>query len=90
MRQIVDSLAGVAMALWNALWGVALGAIALWGFFLVMGAISPSDPTWLTALMAALAVLAVVHFVHVRRMLADHEHGDLARRVHMLRERRGF
>jgi membrane protein implicated in regulation of membrane protease activity len=90
MGRIGDRMTAVLSVAWNAFWGIAVGVIALWAFFLLMGAISASDPLWLTIAMCVLAVLATIHFVHVRRMLSDRDHSDLARRVHMLRERRGF
>jgi hypothetical protein len=90
MRQLADSAATAFSVLWELFWAIALGLIALWAFFLVMGAVSVGDPAWLTVSMGVLAALAAIHFAHVRRALADHEHSDLARRVHMLRERRGF
>ena len=90
LDRIPEPLAGIAGALWNAFWIIALGLIVLWAFFLVMGAISVGDPLWITVLMGILAVMAAIHFVHVRRMLGDHAHDDVARSVHMLRERRGF
>jgi membrane protein YdbS with pleckstrin-like domain len=90
LERLPDPLAGVAAVLWNALWIIALGLVVLWAFFLVMGAVSLGDPVWVTVVMGTLAVLAAIHFVHVRRLLGDHAHDDIARRVHMLRERRGF
>lgn len=88
MGRIGASVSSLASVIWNAFWGIALGVIVLWAFFLLMGAFSPGDPLWLTITMGVLAVLAAIHFVHVRRLLSeDHE---LARQVHMLRERRGF
>ena len=90
MRQLADFGAVLLAVLWEAFWGIAPGLIVLWAFFLLMGAISVGDPAWLSATMGVLGVLAAIHFAHVRRALADHEHSDLARRVHMLRERRGF
>jgi cytochrome c biogenesis protein CcdA len=88
MRSTGDRLAGVASVLWNFFWGFALGVIVLWAFFLLMGAFTPDDPIWLTIAMGVLAVLAAIHFVHVRQLLRDDT--ELARQVHMLRERRGF
>lgn len=88
MRQIGEALAVGAAVAWNVFWVLALGAIGLWGFFLLFGAFSPHDPAWLTAVMGVLAVLAAFHFAHVRK--AMDEDRDLARRARMIRERRGF
>jgi hypothetical protein len=55
-----------------------------------MGAVSIGDPLWLTVAMAVLAALAALHFAHLRRMMKEPEHLDMARKTHMLRERRGF
>ena len=85
-----EKLRVLGAGLRGAFWILALGLVALWAFFLVMGATSIGDPLWVTLVMGALAIASIVHFVHVRRMLADHAHDDVARRVHMLRERRGF
>ena len=74
----------------NAFWILAVGAIALYGFFVLMGAISPTDLILLTAQMGILAILAAVHFIRVRRALSDHRHDELARSAHAMRERRGF
>lgn len=72
----------------EVLWGFALGAVILWAFFLVMGAVSLAHPLWLTIVMAVLGLAALVHLAREHRML-DRDR-DLARRAHALRERRGF
>lgn len=69
---------------------VAVGLLALYLFFLLIGAIAVDDPLWMTIGAAIAAVFVVVHSVRMRRQLADHQHEDLARAVHALRERRGF
>jgi membrane protein implicated in regulation of membrane protease activity len=83
MPQTIGRITGVV-------WIFVLGAIVLYGFFVALGAISPSDVTWLTVIVAVLAVVALIHFVRVRRALDDHRHNELARSVHAMRERRGF
>jgi fatty acid desaturase len=74
----------------NAFWVLALGAIVLYAFFAVMGAISPTDLIWLTVLIGVLAALTVGHFIRVRRALSSHHHDEMARDLHGWRERRGF
>jgi hypothetical protein len=44
----------------------------------------------LTIAMTVLAVLAGLHSVHLRRMIDQPEDLEMARRIHVLRERRGF
>lgn len=88
MRQIGDMLVSAAMVAWNAFWVLALGAIVIWGFFLTFGAFSLTDPVWLTVTVGVLALLAALHFVRVRKAIDDDQ--ELARRMHMMRERRGF
>jgi membrane protein YdbS with pleckstrin-like domain len=90
MRRIGDGFSAAAAVLWNVFWAIALGVLVLWVFFLAMGAVSIGDPLWLTIAMAVLAVLAAFHFAHLRRMMKEPEHHDMARKTHMLRERRGF
>jgi hypothetical protein len=74
----------------NLFWALVIGAVALYGFFAVLGAISLTDLVWLTVLIGVLGILAVVHFVRVRRALSDHRHDEMARSLHGWREHRGF
>ena len=74
----------------NVLWVLVIGAVVLYAFFAVMGAISFTDLVWLTALIGVLGILAVVHFIRLRRALSDHERDEMARKLHSWRERRGF
>jgi RsiW-degrading membrane proteinase PrsW (M82 family) len=90
MRRIGDGFSAATAVLWNVFWAIALGVLVLWVFFLAMGAVSIGDPLWLTVAMAVLAALAALHFAHLRRMMKEPEHLDMARKTHMLRERRGF
>jgi hypothetical protein len=71
-------------------WATCLGVVGLFAFFSATGAISPGDVGWLTAGVGVVAAVCLVHFLRVRRALADHRHGELARRVHAMRETRGF
>lgn len=74
----------------NVFWTLAIGAVALYAFFAVMGAVSLTHPVWLTVAVAALGVLAAVHLIRIRRALGDHRHDAMARALHSWRERRGF
>ncbi len=74
----------------NVFWALVIGAVALYGFFAVLGAISLADLVWLTVLIGMLGILAAVHFIRVRRALSDHRHDAMARALHGWRERRGF
>jgi divalent metal cation (Fe/Co/Zn/Cd) transporter len=81
--KVIGNIAGV-------FWAICLGAVALFVFFSATGAISPTEVLWLTVGVGVIGMLALIHFLHVRRALGDHRHNDLARRVHAMRERRGF
>jgi hypothetical protein len=72
------------------LWTLALGAVALYVFFLALDAIRPSDATWLAIAMGVVALACLIHFIRVRRALGDGRHEELARSVHAMREKRGF
>jgi len=71
-------------------WATCVGVITMFAFFTATGGISPREVKWLTAVVGVLALLSVIHFVRVRRALDDHRHTELARRVHAMRETRGF
>jgi uncharacterized membrane protein YhaH (DUF805 family) len=66
-------------------WLLALAAIALFAFFVALGAISPTDAVILTIVVALLCVLWVVHAVLEGR---HRDNRDPA--VVRARERRGF
>jgi heme exporter protein D len=72
------------------LWTLALGAVALYVFFLALDAFNPGEAIWLAIAMGVVALACMVHFVRVRRALDDHQHDELARTVHAMREKRGF
>jgi 4-amino-4-deoxy-L-arabinose transferase-like glycosyltransferase len=74
----------------NVLWVVIIGVVALYAFFVVMGALAPSDQLLLSLGVIALAVALAVHLVRVRRAMRDHAHDDEMRELHKLRESRGF
>jgi fatty acid desaturase len=81
--KVVGRIAGV-------FWTLCLGALALFVFFWATGLFSPAEVLWLSVLVGVIAVLSLMHFLRVHRALGDHRHSDLARRVHAMRERRGF
>jgi membrane protein DedA with SNARE-associated domain len=74
----------------SAFWVVVIGVVALYAFFVVMGALAPSDHVLITAGVIALAIALAVHLVRVRRAMRDHAHDDEMRELHKLRESRGF
>jgi len=76
--------------LFNFLWALCVGAVALFGFLVVMGAFSPGDVLWLTLIVAVLAVLFVIHQVRIARELHGHREDRMTREVQQIRERRGF
>lgn len=67
-------------------WVFDLAVLALFAFFLALGAFGLGDSTVLTALIAGLGVLYVVHVILMRRGDDGHREAKLARD----RERRGF
>jgi fatty acid desaturase len=74
----------------NFLWALCVGAVALFGFFAVMGGFSPGDVLWLTLIVAVLAVMFVIHQVRVARKLQEHGDDRMTYEVQRIRERRGF
>jgi len=74
----------------NFLWALSVGAVALFGFFAVMGGFSPGDVLWLTLIVAFLAVLFVIHQMRVSHELSEHGNEPILREVQRIRERRGF
>lgn len=71
----------------NAFWALALGVIAVLGFFFALGAITPGESGAITAVAVVLLVLWGAHTWAARRHAAA-----IARdpRVVHARERRGF
>jgi fatty acid desaturase len=74
----------------NFLWAACVGAVALFGFFAVLGGFSPSDVFWLTLIVAFLAALFVIHQLRVSHELSEHRDDELVRQLQKIRERRGF
>jgi uncharacterized membrane protein YhaH (DUF805 family) len=66
-------------------WILALAVIALFAFFVALGAFSPMDVIWATILVVVLCVLWVVHAVLEDRRRDRRDPG-----VIRARERRGF
>ena len=65
-------------------WILALAVIVLFAFFAGLGAFSPADALWVTAVVAGLCVLWIVHAVMEGRR--RERSADVIR----ARERRGF
>jgi NhaP-type Na+/H+ or K+/H+ antiporter len=82
----VRTLAGLS----NVFWVAIIGVVALYAFFVAMGALSPGDQLWLTLIVVVLAVLLAVRQMRVRRAMHEHGHEDEMRELHRLRETRGF
>jgi hypothetical protein len=69
---------------------LSLGVVALFGFFAVLGEVSPGDVMALTIVLAVLLVAFSVHAFLVRRNLRRHGNQEFFRALNRLRERRGF
>lgn len=74
----------------SAFWLMAMGAIVLYAFFVVLDAFEPGQVWGLTIFIAVLAVLVGIHFIRVRRELARHGSSEVRRSRNKMRERRGF
>jgi hypothetical protein len=74
----------------NFLWALCVGAVALFGFFVVMGGFAPGDVIWLSLIVACLAALFAIHQVRVAHEVSEHTDDRLVRQVQRIRERRGF
>jgi hypothetical protein len=77
-------------ALLNSLWAMCLGAVALFGFFAVMGGFAPGDVLWLSLVVAFLAAAFVIRQLRVGHELSEHEDDEMVRQLQRIRERRGF
>jgi hypothetical protein len=73
-----------------ALWTFVIGILVLLAGAMIVGAFNPFEVAWLTVLIAVMVIGLVAYMVAVRHALGDHQHPDLARKVHGMRERRGF
>jgi hypothetical protein len=77
-------------ALLNSLWAMCLGAVALFGFFAVMGGFAPGDVLWLTLVVVCLGAAFAIHQLRVAHELNEHEDDEMVRQLQRIRERRGF
>jgi hypothetical protein len=70
----------------NTFWVLVLAVISLFAFFVALGALGPTEVTWLSVLIGVLAVLWVAH------AWWDSRHRGGSRDVATIRarERRGF
>ena len=66
-------------------WVLALAVIAMFAFFVALGAFAPGDVVWLTIVVAVLCVLWLVHAI-----LAGRQRDRRDPAVMRARERRGF
>jgi hypothetical protein len=72
-------------------WVTVIGAVVLYGFFVVLATISPGEVADATAVVAALAAIVTLRNLWMAAQLADRG-GDphLRRSLNRIRERRGF
>jgi membrane protein implicated in regulation of membrane protease activity len=79
------ALSGLAHAVREAFWVIALGLIACYAFFVALGAFAPGDVIGVTVAIGVLVVLWLVHaWAH------SHRPGERDPRLTAARERRGF
>ena len=72
-------------------WVAALGAVALYGFFVSLAGISPADIAGVSLAVAAVAMVVTIRNLRVASELADRGGDPLLRRArNRVRERRGF
>ena len=72
-------------------WLCALGAVVLYGFFVVLATIPPAQVAGLTAAMGVVAMAVTVRNLRIASELADPGGNPHLRRArNKLRERRGF
>lgn len=69
--------------------GLCIGLVFVFGFFAILGNVSPSEIVALSVAAACLVVLIAVHTIWVRRRL-DAADPEVMAPVNKLRERRGF
>jgi hypothetical protein len=69
---------------------VAMGFVALFGFFAALGLFEPVDVLWLCAIAAVLVIVTAIHSAIVRRQFRTHGNQEFFRPSNRLRERRGF
>jgi hypothetical protein len=82
---------GVIGHLRLSFWGVVIGTIVLYGFFVLLATIPPGQVLALTGAVGALAALFTVRNVRLAADLADRGgNPQLRRSRNRIRERRGF
>jgi uncharacterized membrane protein len=64
--------------------------VALYAFGLLLGMYTLGETEWVAILMVVLGTWFAIHQWRVSRALKSHEHEDLARELHRMREKRGF
>jgi fatty acid desaturase len=69
---------------------ICLGAVVLFAFFSVLGAISPGEAIVPAVVVGVMALLFTVRALIVRHELGEHGNQAMLRSVNSLRERRGF
>ena len=69
--------------------GLCIGLVFVFGFFALLGSVSPGEVVALSIAAVCLVVLIAVHSIMVRRRL-DAADPEVMAPVNKLRERRGF
>jgi drug/metabolite transporter (DMT)-like permease len=64
--------------------------VALYAFGLLLGMYTLSETYWVALVMVVLGTMFAIHQWRISNALKDHEHEELAREVHRMREKRGF
>lgn len=64
--------------------------VALYAFGLLLGMYSLSETYRIAIVMVVLGAIFAVHQWRIAKALRGHEHEELAREAHRMRERRGF
>jgi hypothetical protein len=73
------------------LWGLAIGAVVLDGFFSALAGISPRDVLWVTVTVAVISVMWLVRSLRIELELRSRAGDPQLRADHnRARERRGF
>ena len=82
---------GVIGSLRLSFWVAVVGAVVLYGFFVLLSTVSPGQIAAVTAVVVGLGAIFTLRSLHVAARLAAHG-GDpqLRRERNRTRERRGF
>ncbi len=82
---------GVIQRLRLSFWVAVIGAVVLYGFFVIVATISPGEVAATTAVIAALAAIFTIRNLRLSAQLADRGgNPHLRRSLNRIRERRGF